>query len=279
MDIFLLVVTSDSSLRDFVGTQKQRAFPRNAFDRGFLADRRVRPIVNAVDAQDFKSSGELDAFVASRVGESHGLLIMIDQERANLAQDIRTAALVCEIDNARAAKNYQNFLHDRLSKLSKIIDYLARHFHDGADSPLLSLPLRNFKCLALDELTVQIAADPCNTQVSNCVDTSLQILRRRVRPRRKTSYKTKYAVDDQERFFVFGKEHHSLPATGAPHQDFCKLNALFRFGCRIDHTRHYNVSEGEGDKTTISGEFQDCHGEKHKIAGKTHINMFSNDFF
>lgn len=279
MNIFLLVVTSDGSLREFVGTQKQRAFPQDAFRKGFLADRKVRPIVNAVDAQDFKSSGDLDAFVLSRVGDSDSVLILIDQERANLAQNIRTSALVCEIDNARAARNYQNFLHDRLSKLSKVINYLARHFHDGADSPLLSLPLRNFKCSALDELKGQMADDPCSTEVSNCVDTSLQTLRRRVRPRKKTTFKTKYAVDDQERFFVFGKEHHSLPDTGAPHRDFCNLTARFRFGCRIDHTRHYNVSEGEGDKTTISGEFQDCHGEKHKVAGKTHINMFSNDFF
>ena len=248
MNIFLLVVTSDVSLREFVGTQKQRAFPK-------------------------------EAFVASRVGDSDSLLILIDQEKAKLAQDIRTAALVCEIDNTHAAKHYQNFLHDRLGKLAKVIDYLARHFHSGSDSPLLSLPLRNFKCSALDELNRQMASDPSNLQVLNCVDTSLKGLRRRVRPRKKTNFKTKYAVDDQKRFFVFGKERHSLPDTGAPHRDFCNLTALFRFGCRIDHTRHYNVSEGEGDKTTISGEFQDCHGEKHKVTSKTHINMFSNDFF
>ena len=54
---------------------------------------------------------------------------------------------------------------------------------------------------------------------------------------------------------------------------------LLSFGCRIDDKRHYNVSEGDGDKTRISGEFMDCHDDKHVVTGVTHINMFSNDFF
>ena len=279
MEIFVLVATRDASLREFVGTQKHRAFPREAFSRGFLADRKVRQVVNAVDVQEFNTPDDLEAFVEERRGSADGLLLLIDQENADLAKFIRSTALVCEVDVARASRNYQNFLHDRLSKLAKVINYLARHFNDGSDAPLLSLPLRNFKCSALAELRENIAADPCNSQIADCVDKSLQKLRRRVRPRKKTTYKTKYAVDDSERFYVFGKEQHSLPDTGPPHRYSCKLNSCFRFGIRIDDTRHFNVSEGEGDTTTISGEFTDCHGDKRDVSGGTHINMFSNDFF
>ncbi|PVZ46394.1 hypothetical protein DD556_12440 [Phaeobacter sp. JL2872] len=279
MEILLLVATRDDSLRQFVGAQKNKTFPQEAFKRGFLAQRKVRQVVNAVDVREFTTSDDLEAFVEQRLGSADGLLLLIDQESAGLAKCIRSAALVCEIDVTRASRNYQNFLHDRLSKLAKTINYLARHFNDGSDAPLLSLPLRNFKCPALAGLQETIAADPCNSQIADSVDASLQRLRRRVRPRKKTSYKTKYAVDDKERFFVFGKEKHALPDSGAPHRRSCKLNSCFRFGCRIDDTRHFNVSEGEGDTTTISGEFTDCHGDKRSVAGGTHINMFSNDFF
>lgn len=279
MNIFLLVVTSDREFRDYVGIQKHMVFPRDSLKKGFLADRKVRPFVNAVDVQDFQTSSQLENFIADRSGDADCLLLMIDHDKAALADDIRAAALVCEIDNERAAKNYQNFLHDRLGRLIKTISFLARHFHDGSDSVLLSLPLRNFKSSALSELKSEIADDPCSTKLLNSVEANLQLLRRRVRPRKKTGYKIKYAVDEQERFFVFGKEHHSLPGTGSPHQKYCILNAYFRFGCRIDHTRHYNVSEGESDTTQVSGQFLDCHGQVHKVKNRTHINMFSNDFF
>jgi hypothetical protein len=43
--------------------------------------------------------------------------------------------------------------------------------------------------------------------------------------------------------------------------------------------RHYNVSETEGDRTTIEGEFLDCHNNAHSVSGRTHLNMFSNDYF
>ena len=280
MKILLLVVTRDYSLRQFVGKKKHSAFPREAFNRGFLAEQKVHFVANAEDVGKFATPDDLEAFVGSRIGDADSLVLLIDQERANLARYMRSAALVCEIDIASASKNYQNYLHGRLSKLARVIDYLTRHFNDGKNSELLSLPLRNFKCSALADLKNQIAEDPCNWQVANsCIDTCLQTLRRRIRPRKNTSYRTKYAVDDIKRFFVFGNEHHALPDTGPPHRYSCKVSSCFRFGCRIDDKRHYNVSEGDGDKTRISGEFMDCHDDKHVVTGVTHINMFSNDFF
>lgn len=279
MKIYLLVVTSDSSLRQYVGTQKHRTFPEDSLRRGFFSSFKVRAIVNAVDARDFNNSSELEALVADRANDIDCLLIMIDKDRACLAEDIRSAAMVCEIDTARAIKSYQNYLHERLGKLVKALNCLAPLFNDGTDSVLLSLPLRNFKCSALSDLDCHIMNDPCSPELSNLIDVKLQRVRRRVRPRKKSNYKTKYAVDGQKRFFVFGKEHHSLPETGAPHRTYCKINANFRFGCRIDHDRHYNVSEGESDKTHVSGQFFDCHGQEHTVKGKTHINMFSNDYF
>ncbi len=279
MSIFLVVVTSDRALRHYVGTQKHRVFPRDSIKNGLPSTRRASPIVNAVDANDFTTSGELEALIADKVDPVDNLFILIDSDRKHLTRNIQSAALVCDIDRARAVKSYQNYMHERLGKMLKTIKYLGRYFLDGGDGALLSLPLRNFDCVALENVKMQIADDPCSKDLARNIEANFQLLRRRVRPRKKSTYKTKYAVDDQKRFFVFGKEHHALPGTGAPHQIYCMLNARFRFGCRIDHTRHYNVSEGESDRTQISGRFFDCHGEVHQVRRQTHINMFSNDFF
>ncbi len=86
-------------------------------------------------------------------------------------------------------------------------------------------------------------------------------------------------VDDRARFFKFGPEQHARFATGDPHRPFCAFNADFRFGNRIDSTRHYNVSESKGDRTTIEGEFDDCHDARVTVPRTTHLNMFSNDYF
>ena len=52
-----------------------------------------------------------------------------------------------------------------------------------------------------------------------------------------------------------------------------------RFGRVLDADRHYNVSETEGDRTTIAGDFPDCHDSIHTVPSTTHLNMFANDYF
>jgi hypothetical protein len=88
-----------------------------------------------------------------------------------------------------------------------------------------------------------------------------------------------YTIDDQFRFFVYGKETHARFGTGEPHKPYCELAGHFRFGQRIDALRHYNVSETEGDRTTIGGNFLDCHNTSHDVSRRTHLNIFSNDYF
>ena len=152
-------------------------------------------------------------------------------------------------------------------------------FRRGDDGKLLTLPLRNFKAQELAEIARLCREVHSSGNFSDDVEKQLAGLRARVRPRRKSSYKTKYMVDDLERLFAYGPETHARFATGEPHKPSCEVAALFRFGVRLDESRHYNVSETEGDHTKIEGDFPDCHGEVHPVRGKTHLNMFANDYF
>lgn len=93
-----------------------------------------------------------------------------------------------------------------------------------------------------------------------------------------SSFQTKYFIDERRKHFVFGKEDHEVLPTGEPHQPHCELNGNFRFGRRISIDRHFNVSQGDGDDTFITGEFPNCHDEIITPAkNRTHLNMFSND--
>ena len=106
------------------------------------------------------------------------------------------------------------------------------------------------------------------------------LLKQRRKPRRKSSYSTRYFIDDDDKHFEYGTEHHSLPATGAPHALSCELNFTFRFGRRVaDIQRHFNVTRGPGKHPSIKGSFPNCHCEWKDVTKTTHLNMFMNDYY
>jgi hypothetical protein len=178
-----------------------------------------------------------------------------------------------------ANESSMNFFHRIIGKLLRVFGSLVSKFKNGDDRQLLSLPLRNFHAPELAEIA-RLCRDKCfDPNFNNDLDRQLSVLRMRRRPRRRSSFNIMYTVDDRSRFFVYGKETHARLGTGEPHKPYCELAGSFRFGQRIDALRHYNVSETEGDRTTIEGGFLDCHNTSHSVKGRTHLNMFSNDYF
>ena len=166
-----------------------------------------------------------------------------------------------------------------ISKILRAFRAVLAKFESSDDSQLLSLPLRNFHAAELTEIA-RLCRDECHEgDFVERLQAQLSRLRSRRRPRKQSSFNTKYVVDDQARFFVYGNEKHARFGTGEPHRPSCALTGYFRFGTRIDSARHYNVSETEGDRTRIEGEFDDCHDAKRVVPATTHLNMFSNDFF
>ena len=116
------------------------------------------------------------------------------------------------------------------------------------------------------------------TFTHNCLAEFAEI-RKRKQPRRASSYKVKYFIDDSDKHFIYGFENHSRFATGHPHKPSCEITGKFRFGLRTNARRHFNVSKGRGDVTSIEGGFPDCHGVICPVATTSHLNMFCNDYF
>lgn len=175
--------------------------------------------------------------------------------------------------------NFNNFFGHKLSKLLTGLLFILELMNKLDNEIAMRLPIRNFIAEDLKELCNVFATKTLDPEFIDSVSSLQEKLLSRKRPRRKSSYPIKYFIDDHEKHFDFGKERHAVLETGHPHKLSCEIAGNFRFGKKISTNQHYNVSKGEGDRTSISGIFPNCHNEMISISEKTHINMFSNDSF
>jgi hypothetical protein len=275
--IFIGLVTPVASLSRTFGSGKDKIIPRDALSSGFFRDKKPSIAVAAYTPQGTPSSNELERWLLSRTNDSDACLLIVDEAWASLVGNVRNAGLLILFKSEAAAANYKNFFSKTIARLLRNFGVLASRFQNAADLQLLMLPLRNFNAPDLTELARLCRA--LEPDLSGSIDQQLAILRLRRRTRRRSDSNVTYIVDDLSRFFAYGKEHHSRFGTGESHKPFCELAGYFRFGHRIDNLRHYNVSETEGDQTTIRGDFLDCHDTTHTVNSGTHLNMFSNDYF
>lgn len=282
MRIFIGLVTEDENLRKYFGLGKDAIVPKDALKRGFFEGRDPRVIQSAYVPEGAPSTADLEKFVLSRAKDVDACLIMIDHELKYLISNISNSVFVVAFQRASIGVNFQNFFHQTTARSLKAFGQMLARFHKGEDGVLLMLPLRNFHASELAEIAKLCQESNMEANFGDLVERQLVALRGRLRPRRRSGYKTIYAVDDSKRFFVYGKERHAKFPTGGEHSAYCEIAGHVRFGKRIDAERHFNVSETEGDETSISGIFRDCHGTEREVKPHprvSHLNMFSNDYF
>lgn len=206
-------------------------------------------------------------------------ILVVEDNCISALDAVRHAFFLAELTFPQRIENAQNFLGRPLGKLLQHFSAVceAMDHADGEESAIL--PIRNFAAPEMEELARVCRSDALLPNFVNGFTEQMAALRKRRRPRKQSGRQTKYYVDDRDKHFVFGKEVHSSYETGPPHLLSCKINANFRFGKRINSTRHFNVSCGDGDNTQISGSFPNCHDEFTLARPVTHLNMFSNDYF
>jgi hypothetical protein len=279
MKLFICLVTSEEKLRRHFGRAKEGIIPAEALKRGPLADQQPQITIAAWRPEGTFSARDLERYLLHRARGYDACILIVDTAWEHHAAEIRNATFAVTFESAAAGDNPQNFFFGIFARLLRNFAQLVAKFKRGDDSKLLALPLRNFHADELGQIAQLCRNEPLSGTLSNDVESRLARLRARVRPRRRTSFNKHYAVDDATRFFEFGPERHAQFATGTPHQPFCEVAGLFRFGVRLDERRHYNVSETEGDRTTIEGDFRDCHSVERTVKKTTHLNMFANDYF
>lgn len=252
----------------------------------FVRSRGLSCAVSVINLQDVER-GLLTESVLQEKNNIGACIILVERGvEASIRQEIKCAFLTCVYEPPRGyLKNPQNFLSAEILKAVKMINSLTSIVMSASDLKIWRLPLKNFQSVLLENFVgVMTEGIDVNDRgnVHTAIQQHLQSLRELRRPRRKSTYQEKYLVDARRRFFSFGDEVHAQAGTKHPHMPICEALNCFRFGFRITEKNHYNVSMGEGDDTHVDGDFVDCHNSEIFVRPseqKTHLNMFSNDFF
>jgi hypothetical protein len=279
MRLSVFLITRNEALRDYFALKKNAIVPGDALKRGYYKD--FRPVVSLFNllVNSQTSAADVEEYLVSRTVDDAASIVLVDAASVHLLTNVRNAFLVAVLRDPGHNPNYQNYFHPQIAQALRGLSQVLSRFSSFDNFKLMALPLRNFRADDLDELARLHREEWSNSTFGELIDAQLANLRRRVRPRRRSEFKNVYAVDNNGRFFNYGFEKHARQATGGNHRHSCELSAKFRFGVKIESEKHYNVSETEGDDTTIEGSFHDCHGELHIEKRKSHLNMFASDFF
>jgi len=206
--------------------------------------------------------------------------IMSDETTFDALKPIKNSLLLCRMEGVFSIKEKQfhNFISSSLNKAVKKMTLIKSIVDDGGLGEMARLPIRNFDFEGFRHFVMEASIRFNSTFSDNDFQKLASDLKLIRKPKKRSEYRDKYYIDEKGRHFSLGSEVHSLHDT-KNHDSLCDISAKYRFGCRIDFTKHFNVSAGEKDISKLSTEFYHCHGDGIiTVKDKTHVNMFSNDF-
>lgn len=253
---------------------------------GFLKQHGITCDLVPLQDAELRSLVESDQLIRDREGFDGYVLLLEQGLEVVVNRNVRIVALTCIFDAIHGPiTSPQNVVTRDVVRAVRIFRSIKNTVQ--SDLGIWRLPIKNFISHNFQgfvgHMVNGIQLSRAGDQLLNEVQAHLQLMRRSlIRPRRQSNYPTKYCVDDRTKFFELGHEVHARIDTAHPHGSLCVALNSFRFGIKLSEEHHYNVSTGEGDRTTISGAFTGCHGEDRVVREgerRTHLNMFSNDFF
>jgi len=228
-----------------------------------------------IDKPDSEKRGYIHSYL-SEFDSADGLVVVSDQSLRIYMNGIGSSSFLFFFDTTRCGNNIQNVLSHTLSKVFRAFQAYSQRFDDEKYQRLLILPLRNFRSPEITRLQAMFA-DGIDPALGNDLDRYLGDMRERQKPKRRDSRADVFVVDSNQNYFKYGHERHSKAETASPpHNSLCFMNSIYRFGRRVDSERHFNVSR---DGTVISGHFDNCHDQEETVGAKSHLNMFTNDYF
>lgn len=207
-----------------------------------------------------------------------GVVILYSRDASRHVVEIRDGIFASEFDGYGYIEKRDNFLVRSFGRLVKNLFILVATMRDKTRMEAAILPARNFESKAFRAFLRVCQDEAGASDFQNRVVPALTAVTRLRGPRRRSTYPTKYFQDDRPVCFGYGHEKHSLFDTGGDHMASCSIRGLFRLGVPLEQQRHFNVMSGV-DKTPISGEYGICHDESITFEKRSHLNMFSNDFW
>lgn len=274
--MILALVSSDRGACDLFRKEKEALIPRSLREHQRISSMGLDFVTGIYDPATAQRSLQDYVLDAAKSADAVGLLI--DSAVAHIAAPIASACFIGSVVFDPQTKSYKNLISATLTKLIKNLATVLEVMSSAGSQQVLLLPLRNFIAPELGEIEQLFRLHTFTPDFPIQLKRLVAQVNQRKRPRRQSTYKKTYLVDDHKKLFDYGKERHAQLETGAPHNSLCVLAGNFRFGHRIPVNRHYNVTKEEGGFTKISGSFPDCHDAMTEVPARTHLNMFSNDY-
>ena len=276
MRVVLVLVSPDQDACDLFRKEKEGLIPRSLREHDRIKSIGLDFFTGIYDPSAAQRS--IQDYVLDAAKSAEAVALLVDSTVAYVAVPVASACFVGNVVFDPHATNYKNLIVATLTKMIKNLAALVGAQSSAGSQQALLLPLRNFVAPELNALQDLFRLHTLSPEFPIELGRLVAQINERKRPRRQSTYKNTYLVDDQQKLFDYGKERHAQLATGAPHNAMCVLTGNFRFGRRIPTDRHYNVTKEAGALTKISGSFSDCHDAVIQVAERSHLNMFSNDY-
>jgi hypothetical protein len=277
MKLRVLFATSDQTLRTFIGLRKVSLIPPSMISDGYWAKRGVRFDVCALEINANMSSSDFAEMIHTQAEQFDAVVLLIEDACHHLAEGVRDAVFTVDFLKKYGGKSTQNRIGAILTQTLKRFAVVAQKFEDNKFRKLMLLPLDMFQASELKAMRKLITRDNFTSGFNEALDRVLAQFEPRQRPKKRMTFPDKYVIDDRPLFYQYGHEQHALVERNTPHTAICVLNADFRFGCRYDARRHYNVTKEKKDDP-VSGAFISCHQQAVSVRPCSHINVFPNGF-
>lgn len=255
-----------------------KAFAKNqeAFLRPSDISEKLANVQFTVEIIDAKASDQdAQKILLAKSKGYDAVSVILDAAATPKLVEITSGVFVYRIALPKFIDNVQNVVAPMTSRMVRSFSFLLEKFEHSEQFYAAAVPLRNFDAAEARALREIFSNLTLNGNFYNDVFRNISGLLARREPKRDSRYPDQYLIDDAEKYFQFGHEHHSDIETSTPHTTSCELTGRFRFGKRLPEKRHFNVSYAHG---RISGPFRDCHDAVNQVPEKSHLNMFSSDF-
>ncbi|MBS7538461.1 hypothetical protein [Ancylobacter lacus] len=277
--LILVIVTLDVQLQKEIEQRRAELIPDSFRKNGHTSLKGERPIIKCFKPDDQVLHAEsLMSFVNDAISDTTiGIIVILDNKIRIINQNLFSIFFIFQYEATYPIKSPKNFMGEILSRSLKIYRVFSNYFDDLKYKKIFTLPLRNFE--AEEIFKIKLSFVKTNDNLIKNIETQLHKFRSRQSPKRYSDSQDVYIVDDDGKYFRLGHERHAMAETKIPpHNIYCVLANRFRFGRLFDGALHYNVSWGSKN-TAMNGSYKNCHNEDTPCGGRSHLNMFANDFF
>lgn len=275
MKIFIGLISSNHTMNKSYKRLRTALIPRDIITQKRMMDLNPIFIFKAYDPEI--DSRSFEDYILSNTRDVDAVILLVEHQHEAITYSVRHAFFMVKIKFDTRNANPKNYFSKILARTLKNFVVLIDTMKRSDNEQVMILPIRNFKSKKLCELAKACVDMGMSTSFNNTIGSLVRKLKEQKQPRRSSNYRTMYIVDENKKYFEYGKERHARLPTGDPHQAFCEINGNFRFGKRIPSDRHFNVTKQAGSLTKISGDFTNCHDTSVSVKETTHLNMFAND--